>query len=333
MRIEVLEGNEQFILPGNLAYRVVIDDAEDSGTELNRAFVSLDYFESPDEVQQNLGHQELKVEELGQKLTQELDCKTCHKEKEASIGPNYHNIANKYKNQEGAGEYLMNRIAQGGSGVWGPVAMPAHPSLSQAELRQMVAYIRSLSAEELAEEDSLPLSGDLQINANKGYAVLKASYTDKGAEGLPALSNQAELVLRPAQMGADDVQDVKGFSTMVYNDTPMLLFPAQEGSFGLQGIDLTGVQSIRAVLAWQNELNKPVSLKLNHKVSSGESFLSQAELRPQEVKGQGIGTMEFKLDPLARKRNSSLQWSFNNSLGDQAIPVRAVILRLELIGE
>ena len=331
--IEVVEGNSQFALPGRLRYRVILEDAEDSKNEMNAGFVSLDYFESPDEVQQNLGHQELKVEELGERLTQELDCKTCHKAKEASIGPSYTEIAARYANQEGAEKTLMEKISKGGSGSWGQVAMPAHPNLSPADLRQMVVYIQSLSGQKQTEEESLPLAGTIEIEASNRYAVLKASYTDKGAGEIASLSNQAELVLKPAQIGVEELMEVNGFSTMVYNDTPMLLFPPEQGSFDLKKLDLTGVEAIRVVLAWQSELNKGVSMNLRQRTAAGEQFVSSAQLLPNQTKGQPFGILHFELNEAARQIGTDLQWTFENKLGAESMAVQAVILRLELLGE
>ena len=41
-------------------------------------------------------------------------------------------------------EILSKKIIAGGSGIWGEVAMPAHPSLKEAEVNEMVAWILSL---------------------------------------------------------------------------------------------------------------------------------------------------------------------------------------------
>jgi cytochrome c551/c552 len=38
----------------------------------------------------------------------------------------------------------VNKIINGGSGVWGEVAMPAHPAIKPTEAKQIVDYILSL---------------------------------------------------------------------------------------------------------------------------------------------------------------------------------------------
>ena len=39
---------------------------------------------------------------------------------------------------------LSQKIVKGGSGVWGDVAMAAHPDLQQKDLNQIIQYILSL---------------------------------------------------------------------------------------------------------------------------------------------------------------------------------------------
>jgi len=80
-----------------------------------------------------------------------LDCKSCHKLDEKSIGPSYTDVAKKYSNDNSASEYLVNKIIRGGSGVWGEVAMPAHADLGRSAAQLIVTYIRSLAKEDKKE--------------------------------------------------------------------------------------------------------------------------------------------------------------------------------------
>jgi cytochrome c551/c552 len=81
----------------------------------------------------------------GKNMIETLDCKACHKEKERSIGPGYVEVAKKYSGKKAADvNHLVNKIINGGSGVWGEVAMPAHPSLTKADANKIVTYILSL---------------------------------------------------------------------------------------------------------------------------------------------------------------------------------------------
>ncbi len=79
--------------------------------------------------------------EKGLALVAGSDCLTCHKVDEKVIGPSYREVANKYENTEANVKMLAEKIVKGGSGVWGEVAMTAHPGVSQADAEQMVKYI------------------------------------------------------------------------------------------------------------------------------------------------------------------------------------------------
>lgn len=80
----------------------------------------------------------------GKALMLSLDCKTCHKIAEKSIGPAFTDVAKKYPNNKASIAHLTQKVTEGGSGVWGDVAMPAHPALKPAEAKQIISWILSL---------------------------------------------------------------------------------------------------------------------------------------------------------------------------------------------
>ena len=72
------------------------------------------------------------------------DCLTCHKINEKLTGPSYKEVAAKYEPTDANIELLSKKIIEGGSGVWGPVAMTPHPGISPEDAKEMVRYILSL---------------------------------------------------------------------------------------------------------------------------------------------------------------------------------------------
>ena len=72
------------------------------------------------------------------------DCLACHKINEKLTGPSYKDVANKYEATEENYSYLAKKIIEGGSGVWGAVAMTPHPGLSEDDAKEMAKYILSL---------------------------------------------------------------------------------------------------------------------------------------------------------------------------------------------
>ncbi len=194
--IEIIGGNRDFFIPGQaVQYAVSVTDIDGAVNQEN-VYVSVDYLEGMDKVAMSLGHQQVSAAVTGKALTQALDCKTCHKEQETSIGPNYLEIAQKYKGNKDAISYLKRKIVSGGSGVWGEVMMPAHPTITSDESRQIAMYIQSL-ASNVVKKQSLPMSGKILAEAkNPGeMLVITASYTDEGANGVIPLTGSTSVAL------------------------------------------------------------------------------------------------------------------------------------------
>jgi cytochrome c len=77
----------------------------------------------------------------GEVLISKSDCMACHKVQDKLLGPSYKDIANKYeKNKTNIG-YLVQKVKTGGSGVWGPIPMSPHPTLSDDDAHDMIVYI------------------------------------------------------------------------------------------------------------------------------------------------------------------------------------------------
>lgn len=77
----------------------------------------------------------------GVELIGKSDCLTCHKLEEKLIGPAYKEVAAKYDHTPENIKLLAGKIITGGKGVWGEVAMTAHPDLSQEDAEALVKYI------------------------------------------------------------------------------------------------------------------------------------------------------------------------------------------------
>jgi S-disulfanyl-L-cysteine oxidoreductase SoxD len=70
-------------------------------------------------------------------------CNACHALDRATIGPSYMAIAKKYRGAAGAEEKLAAKVRTGGAGVWGAMAMPANPNLSEEDLQALVRWVLS----------------------------------------------------------------------------------------------------------------------------------------------------------------------------------------------
>ncbi|MDE3740776.1 ThuA domain-containing protein [Maribacter polysaccharolyticus] len=181
------ENTSSFIEGIPVAYKISVTDADGKTIDPSKIYVSVDYVSGMDKVGMSYGHQQVSSVLVGKALAQSMDCKSCHKEIGESIGPSYRNVAQKYKEDPNAMSYLQNKIAAGGSGVWGDIVMPAHSSITNNETRQIIQYIQSLVKDE-AETKTLPPSGKILPKPSEAddVMVITASYTDEGeGNGIP----------------------------------------------------------------------------------------------------------------------------------------------------
>ncbi len=69
------------------------------------------------------------------------NCMACHAVDKKLVGPAYKAIAAKYAGQKDAADKLAATVIKGGSGVWGPVPMPANAQVSADEAKKLVAWV------------------------------------------------------------------------------------------------------------------------------------------------------------------------------------------------
>jgi cytochrome c len=69
------------------------------------------------------------------------NCMACHAVDKKLVGPSYKDVAAKYAGQKDAADKLAAKIIKGGSGVWGPVPMPANAQVTPDEAKKLVAWI------------------------------------------------------------------------------------------------------------------------------------------------------------------------------------------------
>ncbi len=77
-------------------------------------------------------------------LATSKNCMACHAVDKKLVGPAYKDVAAKYAGQKGAVDKLAAKIVKGGSGVWGPVPMPANVQVSEAESKKLAAWVLTL---------------------------------------------------------------------------------------------------------------------------------------------------------------------------------------------
>ena len=76
-------------------------------------------------------------------LANKSGCLGCHAVATKLVGPAYKDVAAKYAGQADAQTMLMQSIRNGSVGKWGELPMPAHPKISDADLKKLAAWVLS----------------------------------------------------------------------------------------------------------------------------------------------------------------------------------------------
>jgi cytochrome c len=299
-----LTGNKTFYFPGiPVEYSVRISDKDDTAKtqDVTNLIVSADYLEGSDRAASPQGHQVLSAAVMGKNLMLSLDCKNCHQVDKKSIGPSYIDVARKYKNDRNAANYLAEKIIKGGSGVWGEVAMAAHPNLKEEDAKQIVTWIQSLAGE---AKKSLPASGSLSPSLNKpvkdnGVLYISAVYSDKGGNGIRPMTGSTTVALRNSKMFFYRAKNMKGFTTVDFNGTRFLIVPTADGWFSLDNIDLTGITTATLAAGWQKPPDFGYAVELHLDAPDGKK-IAEGQILPGGPGGGAMGgtAVPMKIEPV-----------------------------------
>jgi cytochrome c len=77
----------------------------------------------------------------GQLVANANACMGCHAVDRKLVGPSFQQVAAKYKGDPQAPTKLAKKVRDGGAGVWGMIPMPAHQSMSDADIRAVVDWV------------------------------------------------------------------------------------------------------------------------------------------------------------------------------------------------
>ncbi|MES1216749.1 MAG: c-type cytochrome, partial [Bacteroidota bacterium] len=238
----------------------------------------------------------------GKSIMLSLDCKSCHKEAETSIGPSFLKVSEKYAKDANAPTYLAQKIIKGGSGVWGEVAMAAHPTLPQNDINQIVQWVLSLS-NKASVKKSLPQSGNITPAEQKPRTslVLSASYTDKGGNNIKALTGRTSVALNSNFLTFNGSEKTDGFKLDEEDGVKYMVIPDdKQGWFGVENIDLTGVKSINIMAGWEEPPLPGYDFEIRLDAPDGK-VLGKASLMPTDrnnPKERNIAVVNVKIEPV-----------------------------------
>lgn len=260
-----VKGNQSYFFPGQpFDYEVTVADKEDGSLEsggiaAGEVSVTIQYLkEGYDLTEIAQGHLQADATAqfaTGKKLMEQSDCKSCHLIDKKSIGPRYTDVARKYKGDPKAVAYLVKKVINGGGGVWGEVMMAAHPQLPVADAEEIVNYILSLGGDRSLA--SLPPKGTYNAQLppdarNQGVLVLRAAYTDKGANGMASATSEKTMVMKNASVPAGTADTWDGIMKYKVSEPPMdlMIGTSNQANIGFKHVDLTGItQAVCVVTA------------------------------------------------------------------------------------
>jgi cytochrome c len=79
-----------------------------------------------------------------QELLKEKACLSCHTIDNKLVGPAYKEVAAKYRSRKDAEAYLVKKIKEGSTGVWGPIPMPPNGTVADDEAKTLAKYILTI---------------------------------------------------------------------------------------------------------------------------------------------------------------------------------------------
>ena len=258
LAFDLPKSNKTFFFPNkSFDYEVKVNDKEDGSLSngkisAEQVSVNIDFLpEGFDKIAIAQGHRSADASAgfaKGKKLIEASDCRACHSVDKKSIGPSYIQVAQKYKGDAGALERLSKKVISGGSGVWGETAMAGHPQLTASEAGDMIKYVLSL-ADEKAKVSSLPVKGSFTTKVpatdkGQGVYILRASYEDQGANGIPPLVSEQTFTLRNSKMSPHKFDKFESVSKMSFGGNELAI-PGKSGSYMvLNQVDLTGIKQL-----------------------------------------------------------------------------------------
>jgi cytochrome c551/c552 len=307
-----IEGNRSFYLPGKpVRYAVFLGRQENTAIpDPADLYVSAEFTENPNKALSRPGTGE--SISAGRILTQTLDCKSCHRENEKSVGPSFMQVSEKYREDKNALRYLMEKVTKGGSGVWGDVAMSAHPNILQTDLKQILRYILALSRKE-AVKKSLPAAGIInppKETKPQEALLLSAVYSSRrSGNNIKALSGRAAMLLRSSNILFTGKENKEGFTDVYEHNRNALRVPEGTGWFALDSIDLSGVHAVDIHANGKNAANYSIRVvqdKQDGKLLGGGRIGSPASAKDgsfstriplQAVPGKDFHTLYFIFSP------------------------------------
>jgi len=205
-------------------------------------------------------------------------------------------VAEKYEGDTKARAYLTNKIIKGGSGVWGEVAMAAHPDLKPEEAGMIVDWVLSLNKK---ESPSLPSKGTITPSENDmgtgNLMLITATYTDKGGAGIKPLSAVGTVSLKSALINMPSNSGNLRVEVKDWNKHRAAFLNISQGNNGwmeFSNIDLESIGTIEFGYGIPAQLVKGYQISLHQDSPNGPKI---ASLKLENQSSTMFSTKELQL--------------------------------------
>ena len=295
-----LSKNQSFMWPNGTQYQVTVSDAEDGtltkGIEAKDVYVSLNIVDQASRVA-NMGHADGDPHANGRKAVKDNNCLGCHQLTQASVGPSFNAIADKYSTRDNANKYLTNVIASGSTGKWGQHQMPAHDFLSEEVRTSISGYILA----QLSPKASLPIKGLIPVTDKAVKYELSAEYTDKGLPGFETIKTVKTISLLPSTLALANfithAGDIGGVSKEGGKSAKARLFN-HGASMHIGKYDLTSISAFKITQFFDFNLNNEAILEIRKGSAKGEiiaqgRFASAEQLNTLKKDDLQVATFEI----------------------------------------
>lgn len=307
--------NQSFFWPDTkqFNYAFAVTDQEDgtiSAVENGNPLVTFTYMEP--EKKSALGHQAADLIDQGKALVDANNCLGCHKLDEKMVGPAFRDVAKKYQKDPKAIQYLVNKLGNGGAGVWGEMNMPAFSGLSEAERTALATYVLSLAVDHspkgLAlsgtvdlkshEKNSAALMADKPYTINGEAYIFTAKYKDQGANNFSSIEVSKQIKLIPARLDFYSVYVPTSATKEAKKDTfynvKSIMVPASEeaSGFAFGRYDLTAVKSVTIGALFFKEPTKWL-FEIRRGNAEGD-VLASGTISPAKLKTYGRNSIPLK---------------------------------------
>lgn len=139
-------------------------------------------------------------------------CYACHNVDRKILGPAFKDVAAKYQGDPSAVDRLVNKVRNGGSGVWGPLPMVANNNLDDQTIRMLVQQILDTSRSASGSYYSASPSGS--STSGGGYSASNSASSSGGSYTPPPASSTPPSSPAPAQ--PTDIKELKRQADSLY---------------------------------------------------------------------------------------------------------------------